>query len=91
MIRHAPRWAIAGVVGGFVLLFAGMMASPGDNDGLQGLPFLVLGLPWSLFVPEVLPFDEGRPLIAVLAICAALNGYLLLLVWSALRRRRVHV
>jgi hypothetical protein len=89
VIRHAPRFATAILAAGFVLLLASMMVSPGDNDGLQGLPFLVLGLPWSLFVPEVLPFDEGRPLIAVLALCTALNGYLLLLAWSGIRRRRV--
>lgn len=88
MIKNAPR-AAAVLVVSFAVLFASMMVNPGDNDGLQGLPFLVLGLPWSLFIPEALPFDEGRPLIAVLAACTAFNGYLLLVVWSLVRRHRV--
>lgn len=89
MIRHAPRFAVAILIAGFFALLVSMMLDPGDNDGLQLLPFGVLGVPWSLFVLEVvpLPFDGGRPLIGVLALCTALNGYLLLLAWSGIRRR----
>jgi hypothetical protein len=75
----------AGLLALWVVLPA--VVVPLHGDPLEGLPYFLIGAPWSVLLPLALgPGASQRLVVVTVALCALLNEFLLVAAWLGIRR-----